>query len=167
MLKSSLPSRIWCTTAFLDWNTKHISPLSNPTTSISIHCVMPLPSTTTMEESLDHYLVLDVSPTASSSDLYFAYCVAVRQWLQSDSSFNHGILIRLQESYRVLQDPIRRAAFHTESYGNIFLMENRRKKRIIMWLRFLRRRKRFLSGRICNFLKSKVDGHFWDVSNEI
>ena len=117
MLKSSLPSRIWCTTAFLDWNTKHISPLSNPTTSISIHCVMPLPSTTTMEESLDHYLVLDVSPTASSSDLYFAYCVAVRQWLQSDSSFNHDILTRLQESYRVLQDPIRRAVFHTESYG--------------------------------------------------
>ena len=59
MLKSSLPSRIWCTTAFLDWNTKHISPLSNPTTSISIHCVMPLPSTTAMEESLDHYLVLN------------------------------------------------------------------------------------------------------------
>ena len=70
-----------------------------------------------MEESLDHYLILDVSPTASTSDLYIAYCMAIQQWLQSDASFNHDILTRLQDSYRVLQDPIRRAAFHNESYG--------------------------------------------------
>ena len=72
---------------------------------------------TIMEDALDHYLILGVSPTASTSELYMSYCVAVKQWLQSDDSFNHGILTRLQESYRVLQDPIRRAAFHTESYG--------------------------------------------------
>ena len=76
-----------------------------------------MPTITIMEDALDHYLILGVSPTASISELYIAYCVAVHQWLQSDASFNHDILTRLQESYRVLQDPIRRAAFHTESYG--------------------------------------------------
>ena len=70
-----------------------------------------------MEDALDHYLILGVSPTASTSELYIAYCVAVQHWLQSDDSFNHSLLKRLQESYRVLQDPFRRAAFHTESYG--------------------------------------------------
>ena len=72
---------------------------------------------TIMEDTLDQYLILGVSPTASTSELYIAYCVAFQQWLQSDDSFNHGIPTRLQESYQVLQDPIRRAAFHMESYG--------------------------------------------------
>ena len=91
-----------------------------------------------MDESLDHYVILDVSPTVSSSELYFAFCVAVRQWLQSDVSFNHHTLTRLQESYRVLQDPIRRAAFHTESYGKHLPYGNQRKEN---------------QGRIDNFYK--------------
>ena len=99
-----------------------------------------------MDTTLDHYLVLDVSPTASSSELYIAYCVAVRQWLQNDASFNHDILTRLQESYRVLQDPIRRAAFHNKAYGkhlsygkqeweknNNVVRISRKKKKVPKW----------------------------------
>lgn len=82
-----------------------------------------------MSDSVDHYLVLDVSPTASTSELYLAFCNAVRQWLQRDPTFNPDTLKCLQDSYRLLQDPVRRAAFHTQCYGKHLPYGNRGKER--------------------------------------
>ena len=70
-----------------------------------------------MNNPVDHYLVLGISPTTSHYELYAAYCDAVRRWLQDDLTFNHDTMDRLQNSYRVLQDPIQRAAFHNLEYG--------------------------------------------------
>ena len=77
----------------------------------------PLLTHRVMGDPVDHYHVLDVSPRASGHEIYDAYCRAVRHWLQTDSSFNHDILNRLQDSYRVLQNPYKRKDFHTENYG--------------------------------------------------
>ena len=82
-----------------------------------------------MGDPVDHYHVLDVSPRASGHEIYDAYCRAVRHWLQTDSSFNHDILNRLQDSYCVLQNPYKRKDFHNENYGNHLPYDGQLKKR--------------------------------------
>ena len=72
-----------------------------------------------MSDFVDHYSVLDVRPSASGSELYSAYCQAVRQWLKDDPTFNHENLNRIQESYRFLQNPGKRKTFHEERLQKI------------------------------------------------
>merc|ERR1719186_1743121 len=67
-----------------------------------------------MDDIVDHYSVLGMCPTATGSELYTAYCHAVRQWLKDDPTFNHNNLMLIQNSYRILQNPGKRRAFHAE-----------------------------------------------------
>ena len=67
-----------------------------------------------MDDFVDHYSILGMCPSASGSELYSAYCRAVRQWLKNDPTFNHNNLMLIQNSYRILQNPGKRRAFHAE-----------------------------------------------------
>ena len=67
-----------------------------------------------MADFIDHYSVLDMCPSAYGSELYSAYCRAVRQWLKNDPSFDNDNLTRIQDSYRILQNPGKRRTFHAE-----------------------------------------------------
>ena len=67
-----------------------------------------------MTDIVDHYAVLGMCPTATGSEIYSAYCHAVRQWLKDDPTFNHNNLMLIQNSYRILQNPGKRRAFHAE-----------------------------------------------------
>lgn len=67
-----------------------------------------------MSNFIDHYSVLDVCPSATRSELYSAYCQAVRLWLRYDPTFNHESLKCIQDSYRILQNPSKRRSFDAE-----------------------------------------------------
>ena len=81
-----------------------------------------------MSNFVDHYAILGISPSDTGEDLYKGFCHAVRQWLMNDPNFDHENLKRLQDSYRILQNPGKRRAYHDERLLN--LCKDHKKKKV-------------------------------------